>query len=51
MITPVSYTPACHICNKPVPLELAKTDELGRTVHEGCYLLAIYPKPTIPSKP
>jgi hypothetical protein len=34
-----SYLPACHICNKPVKLEMAKTDELGRAVHEGCYLL------------
>jgi len=31
----------CRICKKPVKLEFAKTDELGRTVHEGCYLLRI----------
>jgi hypothetical protein len=31
----------CRICKKPVNLELAKTDELGRIVHEGCYLLKI----------
>jgi hypothetical protein len=48
MITPVSYLPTCHICNKPVTLDSAKADELGRTVHEGCYLLAIHHKPTIP---
>jgi len=38
----------CRICKKPVNLELAKTDELGRTVHEGCYLLKITPHPTTP---
>jgi hypothetical protein len=27
------------ICNKPVPLETSKTDELGSPIHEGCYLL------------
>jgi len=39
MTIPVSYLPICHICNKPVKLETAKTDDVGRTVHEGCYLL------------
>ena len=34
MTTPVSYLPTCHICKKPVTLELAKTDEQGRSVHE-----------------
>jgi len=38
----------CRICKKPVNLEFAKTDELGRTVHEGCYLLKIAPHPTTP---
>jgi hypothetical protein len=40
----------CSICNKPVKLETAKTDELGKTVHEGCYLLKIGVKrtPTAP---
>jgi hypothetical protein len=51
MITPVSHLPFCHICNKPVKLEFAKTDETGRTVHEGCYLLKVHPKPTIRHKP
>jgi len=41
MSTPVSHVPRCHLCNKLVPLEFAKTDENGRTVHEGCYLLKI----------
>ncbi len=48
MSSPV-YLPTCHICNKPVKLEMAKTDESGRTVHEGCYLLTVmarrYPVP------
>ena len=46
MITSVSYLPFCHICNKPVALGLAKADDAGRTVHEGCYLLKITPKST-----
>ena len=31
----------CSICNKPVALEIAKTDEGGHAVHEECYLLKI----------
>jgi hypothetical protein len=50
MTTPVSYLPTCHICKKAVTLALAKTDEQGRSVHEGCYLLKVNPKPAIPSK-
>ncbi len=46
----VSFLPTCHICNKPVTLDFAKTDEAGQTVHEGCYLLKIKPKPTITPK-
>ena len=37
----MSYLPICHLCEKPVKLETAKTDELGRTVHEGCYVLHV----------
>ena len=29
--------PKCSICNKPVELETAKTDENGKAVHEDCY--------------
>ena len=29
----------CSICNKPVDLESAKTDDHGKAVHEQCYLL------------
>jgi len=30
--------PICSICNLPVPLNSAKTDEDGKAVHEDCYL-------------
>ncbi|MCU1304474.1 MAG: hypothetical protein JWQ87_4758 [Candidatus Sulfotelmatobacter sp.] len=50
MTTPVSYLPFCHICNKPVNLDFAKTDEAGKTVHEGCYLLTLKTQPTISPK-
>lgn len=33
--------PLCPICNMPVLLETAKTDEHGRAIHEECYLLAM----------
>ena len=33
--------PACPICNKEVQLETAKTDEVGRAMHEECYLLRL----------
>jgi len=33
--------PACPICNAPVPLETAKTDEDGAAIHEQCYLLKV----------
>jgi hypothetical protein len=36
-----SVLPLCPVCNKPVPLETAKTDGDGRAVHEECYLLAV----------
>jgi len=41
MTFPVSYLPTCNICHKPVKLETAKTDDSGRTVHEGCYLFKV----------
>ena len=34
-------TPLCLICNAPVPLETAKTDERGNAIHEECYLLKV----------
>jgi hypothetical protein len=48
MTTPVSFLPICLLRNEPVTLELARADELGRTVHEGCYLLKI--RCVIPAK-
>jgi hypothetical protein len=34
-------TPLCLICNAPVLLETAKTDERGNAIHEECYLLKV----------
>ena len=31
----------CPICNNPVAMESAKTDENGHAVHEDCYVLKI----------
>lgn len=28
----------CRICNKPVPIETARTDNDGKAVHGDCYL-------------
>jgi hypothetical protein len=28
----------CPLCNKPVALENAKTDENGQPIHEDCYI-------------
>ena len=33
--------PLCPICNAPVPLETAKTDEEGTAIHEECYVLKV----------
>jgi len=30
----------CSVCGKPVPIE-APTDEHGKAVHDGCYLLKL----------
>ena len=30
--------PRCSICNEPVEVEAAKTDEDGQAVHEDCYV-------------
>ena len=34
----------CDICHKPVKLETSKTNELGKAVHERCYLLRVRAK-------
>ena len=31
----------CSVCAKPIALETAKTDEVGRAVHDECYLLKV----------
>ena len=31
----------CPLCNKPVSVESAKTDERGRAIHEDCYVLEL----------
>jgi len=31
----------CSICNKPVAVEVAKTDDSGQAVHEECYALKL----------
>jgi hypothetical protein len=36
--------PICPICNEPVEINTAKTDENGKAVHEDCYLKAIKEK-------
>jgi hypothetical protein len=33
--------PTCPLCEKPVFLETAKTDENGNAIHEDCYLLKV----------
>lgn len=34
-----SETVRCLICNQPLKLETANSDEYGRPVHEECYVL------------
>ena len=34
-------TPICSICNLPVSLNNATTDEDGNAVHEDCYLIKL----------
>ena len=31
----------CSICNTPVDLETAKTDDNGKAVHAECYIIAV----------
>jgi hypothetical protein len=44
--------PKCSICNEPVELETAKTDQDGKAVHEECYVSRIMRRKEItpPSK-
>ena len=31
----------CSICGKPTTIETVKTDEVGRAIHDECYLLRV----------
>jgi hypothetical protein len=42
--------PKCSICNEPVELETAKTDEDGKAVHEDCYIRRARLKEITPPK-
>jgi hypothetical protein len=37
--------PACRICGEPVNLQIAKSDEDGKAVHEECYVLKVKDTP------
>lgn len=43
-----SGLPRCSLCNKPVELRIAKTDEGGKAIHEECYLLRMQMKRPLP---
>ncbi len=38
--------PLCPICDLPVSLDTAKTDEDGNAIHEDCYLMKLGLTPT-----
>jgi hypothetical protein len=40
--------PNCSICNEPVEVETAKTDENGKAVHEDCYVRVLRLKEITP---
>ena len=42
-------TPTCSVCNTPVPLESATTDEQGRLIHGECYFLKIISEKQMPT--
>jgi hypothetical protein len=37
------WLPRCAICKQSVNLNVSKTDEYGRTVHEECYVRLLVP--------
>ena len=39
--------PICFVCNQPVWLDNAKTNEDGNAIHEDCYLIKLGVKPVI----
>jgi hypothetical protein len=40
----------CPICNQPVKLETAKSDEGGKAIHEECYLSKLFDEATLDLK-
>jgi hypothetical protein len=44
--SPAGRVPFCSICNRPVGLNEATTDEDGRAVHESCYIAKIHLVPS-----
>jgi len=46
--TSKSRFPMCSLCNEPVELRTAKTDEDGKAVHEECYTLKMQPPRPMP---
>jgi hypothetical protein len=48
----VGQTLTCHLCNQPVDITSAKTDERGKAVHTDCYAKALLGfEPAMPSNP
>lgn len=43
--------PVCPICQRPVELESAKTDENGKAIHEDCYVSEVSRTATSTSLP
>ena len=43
--------PICFVCNQPVRLDHAKTDEDGNAIHEDCYLIKLRRKAGSQSSP
>jgi hypothetical protein len=37
----VFVSPNCSVCERPVQLETSRVDELGKAVHEECYVLKV----------
>ena len=44
LIPKILRFPTCSLCNEPVELETAKTDENGDAVHEKCFVVHTRPK-------
>jgi hypothetical protein len=38
---PMASPVLCHLCQQPVMLESARINELGKAVHEDCYVRAL----------